>query len=91
VQTRSTPNTQPRHAAVDLLHAGAGTTLVGSYLALIPGVLPLLALCAVVAVVIALPLLVLGLAGAVVVLPAYAVWRLVRRQGSRHSAASSSI
>jgi hypothetical protein len=63
-----------------LLHAGSGTGLGLVQLSvLIPGLLPTLALTAVFAVVILLPLLVLGLAVALVSAPPYLVWRLATR------------
>jgi Flp pilus assembly protein TadB len=62
-----------------LIHAGAGTTIVFTYLGLIPGVLPILALTAVVTALLAAPLVILSLAVALLVGPPYAVWRLATR------------
>jgi hypothetical protein len=50
-----------------------------AWLGLIPGVIPILALTAVVLAVLVLPLAALGLAVAVIAAPPYAAWRLVRR------------
>jgi len=63
-----------------LMHAGAGTIVsMGQLCALIPGLLPFIAL----AVVFAVPLVIVGLAlgvvGAVVAGPPYLLWRLIRR------------
>jgi hypothetical protein len=61
-----------------LLHAGAGSGLfVVQLSALIPGLLPTLALVGVLTVVVVLPLLALGLVAALVAAPPYALWRLV--------------
>jgi hypothetical protein len=63
-----------------LMHAGAGSGLfVVQLSALIPGLLPTLALVGVLTVVVVLPLLALGLVAALVAAPPYAVWRLVGR------------
>ncbi len=82
------------HVSDSLIHAGAGTTLVLTYLALIPGFLPFLALTALVTAVLVVPLLVIGLAFAVVVVPPYGVWRLAtggrRRQRREHPNQASS-
>ena len=50
-----------------------------SYLALIPGVLPTLAIAGVITAVLLLPALVLGLAAVVLIGPPYALWRLATR------------
>ena len=60
-------------------HAGAGTSMALAWLGLIPGVIPILALSAVVLAVLVLPLAALGLVAAVIAAPPYAAWRLVRR------------
>jgi hypothetical protein len=73
-----------------LIHAGAGTTIVLTYLGLIPGVLPILALTAVVTAVLVLPAVILGLAAALLVAPPYGIWRLAtraRRRRRRHERA----
>jgi hypothetical protein len=63
-----------------LIHAGSGTGLGLVQLSvLIPGLLPTVALTAVFTVVILLPLLVLGLAVALVGAPPYLVWRVITR------------
>jgi hypothetical protein len=66
------------------IHAGAGTSMVLAYAGLIPGVIPLLALSAVVAVVAVLPFLVLGLVAALVAAPPYAAGRLIASGRRRH-------
>jgi len=63
------------------MHAGAGTSMVFAWLGLIPGVIPLVALTAVLVAVLALPLAALGLVAVVIAGPPYAGWRLVRRLG----------
>ena len=68
-----------------LMHAGAGTGLVLVQLsALIPGLLPSLALAGLITAVVVLPLLVVGLAAGLVFAPLYGLWRLVTRE-RRHS------
>jgi membrane protein implicated in regulation of membrane protease activity len=67
------------------IHAGAGTSLTLAWLGLIPGVIPLLAVTAVLVAVLVLPFLVLGLAAAFIAAPPYASWRLVRRGRNRRS------
>jgi hypothetical protein len=70
------------------MHAGAGTSMVLAWAGLIPGVIPLLALAAVVTVVAVLPFLVLGVVAAVVAAPPYAAWRFMgwgRRRRRRHN------
>jgi hypothetical protein len=63
-----------------LIHAGSGTGLGLVQLSvLIPGVLPTVALLAVFTAAIVLPILVLGLAVALVAAPPYLVWRLATR------------
>lgn len=59
------------------MHAGAGTSMVLAWVGLIPGVIPLLALTAVVMVVAVLPLLAVGLVAVVVAAPPYAAWRFI--------------
>jgi hypothetical protein len=69
------------------MHAGAGTSLALSWVGLIPGVFPFLALTVLVGAVLALPLLVLGLAAAIVAAPPYGAWRLMgwgHRRRRRH-------
>jgi len=62
------------------MHAGAGTGLVLVNLgALIPGLFPFLALTGVVTVVLVAPLVVLGLAAALLAAPFYLASRVVRR------------
>jgi hypothetical protein len=62
------------------MHAGAGTSMALAWVGLIPGVIPLLALTGVLVAILLLPLVVLGLAGAVVAAPPYAIWRAVGRR-----------
>lgn len=57
-------------------HSGAGITLVIAYLGLIPGFLPSVALLAAIIAVLVLPLVLLGLAGAVVIGAPWGLWRL---------------
>lgn len=71
-------------AYTGLIHAGTGTGLALIQLSvLFPGLLPCIGLLAVFAVVLLLPLLVLGLAAAVLAAPPVAAWLLVRRRGGR--------
>src|SRR5579864_8859296 len=66
------------------IHAGAGTALAVANLgALIPGLIPALALTAVIAVVLVAPFLVLGLAVALIAAPFYLTSRVVRRARRR--------
>jgi hypothetical protein len=61
-------------------HAGAGTGLLLVQLsAIIPGLLPTLALLAVISAIALVPLLALGLGAALVAGPPYAAWRLAAR------------
>ena len=62
-----------------VIHVGAGTSMALAWVGLIPGVIPVLALTAVVLVVLVLPLAVLGLVAALIAGPPYAGWRLLRR------------
>jgi hypothetical protein len=63
-----------------LMHAGAGGGLALIQLsAIIPGLLPCLALLGVVGVVVALPVAVLALATALLLGPPYGLWRLAMR------------
>lgn len=55
------------------IHAGAGTSMALAWVGLIPGVIPFLALTVLVGAVVALPLVVLGLAAA----PPYAAWQFI--------------
>jgi hypothetical protein len=71
--------TARRNTSVDLSNAGGGTLLVLTYLNLIPGFLPTLALTGLITAVVLLPALVLGLAAAVAIGPPYGVWRLATR------------
>jgi hypothetical protein len=74
--------------------AGAGTSVVLAYAGLIPGVIPLLALTAVVTVVALLPFLALGLVAAAVAAPPYAVWRFIgwgRRRRRRRNQPEQAI
>lgn len=71
-----------------LMHAGAGTGLVLVQLsAIIPGLLPTLALLGVFTAVLVLPVLALGLVAVLVTAPPYALWRLAtrRRRSSIHA------
>jgi membrane protein implicated in regulation of membrane protease activity len=66
------------------IHAGAGTGLVLVNLgALIPGLIPVLALTALVTVVLVAPFLILGLAAVIVAAPLYLMSRVVRRARRR--------
>jgi hypothetical protein len=68
-----------------LMHAGAGTGLFLVQLsALIPGLLPSLALAGLIAAVVLVPLLVVGLAAGLLFAPLYGLWRLATRE-RRHS------
>ena len=63
-----------------LMHAGAGAGLSLVQLsAIIPGLLPFVGLLAVFVVVLVLPLLVLGVAAAILAAPPVGVWLVVRR------------
>jgi hypothetical protein len=53
--------------------------LLLSYAALIPGVVPTLALAGVLTAVVVLPFLALAAVGALLAAPPFLVWRLVRR------------
>jgi Flp pilus assembly protein TadB len=70
----------PKHS---LVHAGAGTVLSLAYLGIIPGLIPSLALTALVTVVLVAPVVVLGLALALMAGPFYLVSRVVRRARRR--------
>ena len=61
------------------MHTGAGTSMALAWLGLIPGVIPVLALTAVVAAVLVLPLVVLGVVAVLIAGPPYAGWRLLQR------------
>ena len=64
-----------------LMHAGAGTIVImGQLCALVPGLLPIIALTVVFALPIALALVALGLVGALLAGPPYLLWRFVRRR-----------
>lgn len=70
----------------NLIHAGAGTALLTVQLsALIPGLLPSLALLGVIALVFVVPMIVLGLAGVVVLGPPWGLWRLATRSRRRRA------
>jgi hypothetical protein len=63
-----------------LTHAGGGTALAVTYLGvLIPGFFPVLVLTVAAGTVLIAPVLVLGLAAAVVAGPPYGLWRLAAR------------
>ena len=67
----------------DLVHAGVGTGLALVQLsALIPGLLPALAIAGLIGAVVLLPLVVLALAGALLLAPPTGVWLLIRRARS---------
>jgi hypothetical protein len=68
---------------LDLTHVAGGTTLVLTYLNLIPGFLPTLVLVGLLVALVLLPALVLGLAAAVVMGPPYGVWWLLTRRRRR--------
>jgi hypothetical protein len=75
----ATTSRHPTHAPIDLTNAGGGTALLFTYFGLIPGVLPTLALTALVVAVLVLPVIALGLAVAVVIGPPYGIWRLAMK------------
>jgi hypothetical protein len=62
-----------------LAHAGAGTSMALTWVGLIPGVFPFLALTVLVGAVLVLPFLALGLVAAIVAAPPYVAWRLIGR------------
>jgi hypothetical protein len=63
-----------------LMHAGAGTIVnMGQLCALIPGLLPFIALTVVFALPLVLAFVALGIVAAVLGGPPYLVWRLLRR------------
>jgi hypothetical protein len=67
-----------------LMHAGGGTVLFLLPLsAMIPGLLPFIALAGVFTAVLVIPLLVLGLVAALLATPPLGVWLLVRRVRGR--------
>ena len=69
-----------------LVHAGAGTGLFLVQLcALIPGLLPALALVGLIAAVFVVPLLVTGLAAALLLAPFYGLWRLATGERRRRA------
>jgi len=73
-----------------LMHAGAGTSLFLVQLsAIIPGLLPTLALLGVFTAVVVLPLLALGLVVALMTARRYALWRLATRSRRRRRARST--
>lgn len=61
------------------LLAGSGVFLVQVF-ALVPGLLPFASLLGIVILVLMLPIIVIGLAGFLVVLPVVGLWRLVGRR-----------
>ena len=63
-----------------LIHAGAGTGLfLVQISAFFPGFLPFLALTAVFAAVVLVPLVIVGVVAALLAAPPYALWRLLSR------------
>jgi hypothetical protein len=78
------PETRAIPSATAYAHVGGATVLVLTYLALIPGFLPAFILAAVVGLVLLVPMLLIGLASCLLVLPISAVRRLARyrRHGS---------
>lgn len=64
----------------EIAHAGAGTVLLLGYAALIPGVVPTLALTAVVTAVVLIPAVALAAVGALLAAPPFLVWRLATRR-----------
>jgi hypothetical protein len=62
------------------IHAGAGTSMALAWVGLIPGVIPALALTVLIVAVLAVPLLVLGVAAGILVAPPYALWRAFGRR-----------
>ncbi len=79
------PREQPSYEG--LMNAGGGSALLLVQLsAMIPGLIPALALGGVITLVLLLPALVLGLAGALLALPPYAIWRLATRGRRRRRA-----
>jgi hypothetical protein len=77
--------TPHRTAALEFSNAGGGTLLILTYLNLIPGFLPALALTAVLIIAVMVPALALGVAAAVVLGPPYGIWWLTthRRRNRR--------
>ena len=74
-----------RESYEGLMHAGAGTGLFLVQLsALIPGLLPSLALAGLITAVVLAPLLVVSLAAGLLFAPLYGLWRLATRE-RRHS------
>jgi Flp pilus assembly protein TadB len=70
----------------NLIHAGGGTALLTVQLsALIPGLLPSLALLGVIAVLLVLPVIVLGLAVVVPIGSPWGLWRLATRSRRRRA------
>jgi hypothetical protein len=64
-----------------LMHAGAGTiVMMGQLCALIPGLLPIIALTVAFALPLVLALVAVGVVGAVLAGPPYMLWRVVRRR-----------
>ena len=62
------------------MHAGAGTGQILILLsALIPGLVPALALLGVIAAVVIVPIVVLGLAATLAIAPPFGLWRLATR------------
>jgi hypothetical protein len=66
-----------------LVHVGGGSALVLAWLGLIPGVIPTVALTVLVVAVLAVPVVALGLIGAVIAAPVYLASRIVRRARRR--------
>jgi hypothetical protein len=76
--------TEATSSGPGLLHAGAGTGLFLIQLsAIIPGLLPCVALLGVLTAAVALPVAALGLIAAVLAAPPYLVWRLATRARRR--------
>jgi hypothetical protein len=73
--------------SADVSEIAGATTLLLGYVALIPGVVPTLALLAVITAVVLAPVLVLALVAGLLALPPLAVWRLATRR--RRQRASS--
>jgi hypothetical protein len=69
--------TSQTNASDQFIHAGGGAGLILIQLsALIPGLLPTLALCAVFAAILIVPLIAVALAGTVVLVMSWSAWRL---------------
>jgi hypothetical protein len=74
-----------------LIHAGAGTLIALGWAGIIPGLIPTLALAALVTLVAVVPLVILGIAAAVLAAPPYLIWRLAKRGRPGRSDAPTAV